>query len=619
MVQPPGGLPGVLLNRNAMLTVFLILGLTIVLFSSEKLPLDLTGLLALLALYLTGSVTVDEALAGFSNPVVVTLAALFVVGGALFRTGVAARFGGWLARHGGSGEGRLLLLVMASSALLSAFMSSTGTVAILIPAVVGVARKARMSPTRLLMPLSYGCLIGGMLTLVGTAPNLVVQEALQDAGLQPFSFFSFTPIGVSVLLTGILYMKFIGLRILPAPQSEATEGEALTSRALATDYHWKGRSRRIVLRPNCSLVGQTVRELGLRSRLGINLLGFQINRDEAAPIEDVTPDTRLHEDCIIHLHGEPEDLEKLLRIDGIEKLPELDTYTPNVVGDHGLAEVLLTPRSRLIGKKLAESRFQERYDVTVISLKRVGKLLKNKEIHRLRFGDTLLVYGRLKSLVGFKTERDSFVVSGMPQESQEVGFRYEKAWVAVLLALLMLVLMTFGILPSAMAVLLVAAAAVLTGCLSSEDAYRSISWQSLILIACMLPMAQALEKSGGVQFVAGLMNDYLGPLGPRFVMAGLFLLCSLFSQFISNTATTVIVAPIALEAAAQAQLAPHAFLMAVSVAASCAFATPVASPVNLLVMEPGRYKFMDFVKVGLPLQLLVLVVSMLLLPLFFPL
>lgn len=601
-----------------MLTVFLILGLTIVLFTSEKLPLDLTGMLALLALFLTGSVTAEEALAGFSNPVVVTLAALFVVGGALFHTGVAARFGGWLARHGGSGEGRLLLLVMASSAFLSAFMSSTGTVAILIPAVVGVAKKAGMSPTRLLMPLSYGCLIGGMLTLVGTAPNLVVQEALQESGLQTFGFFSFTPMGVSVLLIGILYMKVVGLRLLPAPHTETPEGEALTSRALAIDYQWKGRILRVALRRDCSLIGQTVRELALRSRLGINILGFQPNSKESAPMEDVTPETRLEADCILHLHGEPEELENLLNSEGIERLPEFDAYTPDVVGDRGLAEVLLTPRSRLIGKTLAESRFQERYDVTVISLKRVGKLLKNKEVHRLRFGDTMLVYGRLKSLVGLKTERDSFVVSGMPEESQEVGFRYEKAWIAALLAVLMLVLLTFGFLPSEMAVLLVAAAAILSGCLSSEDAYRSMSWQSLILIACMLPMAQALENSGGIQFVAELINDHLGPLGPRFMMGGLFLLCSLFSQFISNTATTVIVAPIALEAAAQAQLAPHAFLMAVSVAASCAFATPVASPVNLLVMEPGRYKFVDFVKVGLPLQLLVLVASVVLLPLFFP-
>ena len=203
-----------------MVTVFLILGITVVLFTSEKLPLDLTGLLALLALYLSGSVTAEEALSGFSNPVVVTLAALFVVGGALFRTGVAARFGGWLATHGGSGEGRLLVMVMASAALLSAFMSSTGTVAILIPAVVGVARKAGMAPTRLLMPLAYGCLIGGMLTLVGTAPNLVVQEALTDAGLEPFGFFSFTPIGLSVLVLGIAYMKFLGLKILPKPGAE---------------------------------------------------------------------------------------------------------------------------------------------------------------------------------------------------------------------------------------------------------------------------------------------------------------------------------------------------------------------------------------------------------------
>jgi di/tricarboxylate transporter len=600
-----------------MLTVFIILAITIVLFISEKLPLDLTGLLALLALYLTGSVTAEEALAGFSNSVVVTLAALFVVGGALFRTGVAARFGAWLAEHGGSGESRILMLVMVSSAILSAFMSSTGTVAILIPAVIGVAKKADISPSRMLMPLAYGCLIGGMLTLVGTPPNLVVQEALIDGGYREFNFFSFAPMGLVILVMATLYMNFIGVNFLSTATDKDSEVDQVTTKDLARDYQLKGRLIRArVVGPAFS--NKTVKMLDLRSRYQVNILGFQED-DENSPLQEVQSDTKIEAGDILHLHGEPEDVQRIRDVEGLEELPTLDEYSPDIVGEHGLAEVLLTPRSRLIGKTLPESRFQARYDVNVVSLKRQGKLLRHKLSRRLRFGDTLLVSGRLEAIAGLNTERDSFVVIGMPEESQQVGFRYEKAWVAVLLALLMLVLMTFGILPSAMAVLLVAAAAVLTGCLSSEDAYRNINWQSLILIAAMLPMARALEKTGGVQFVATTMNEHLGPMGPSFVMAGLFLLTAVFSQFISNTATTVIVAPIAIEAATQASMAPHAFLMAVSVAASAAFLTPVASPVNLLVMAPGKYRFLDFVKVGLPLQLLVMVASLLILPLLFPL
>jgi di/tricarboxylate transporter len=601
-----------------MLTVFIILGLTVILFTTEKLPLDLTGLLALLALYLTGSVTTEEALAGFSNPVVVTLAALFVVGGALFRTGVAARFGTWLAEHGGSGESRILVLVMVSSAVLSAFMSSTGTVAILIPAVMGVAKKAGISPSRLLLPLAYGCLIGGMLTLVGTAPNLVVQEALIDGGYEKFNFFSFTPMGIVVLALGAYYMNSIGTKFLSKETDPESESESMTTKDLARDYALKGRVMRARITHRSSFAGLEVKQLALRTRYGINILGIQVG-DDHSPLQEVHPDTVLGIHEILHLHGEPEDYRRMLAEEKLAELPPLQDYSPEIVGEHGLAEVLLTPRSRLVGKTLVESRFQARYDVTVISLKRMGKLLKNTEIERLRFGDTLLVSGRLERLVALRSERDNFVVTGMPEESEQIGFRHDKAWIAVLLALLMLGLMTFGILPSAIAVLLVASAAVLTGCLSSEDAYRSISWQSLILIAAMLPMAQALETSGGVQFVATIMNDNLGPLGPRFVMAGLFLLTSVFSQFISNTATTVIVAPIAIVAATQAGMAPHAFLMAVSVAASSAFVTPVASPVNLLVMAPGKYRFLDFVKIGLPLQLLVMGASLLILPLLFPL
>lgn len=599
-----------------MLEVFLILAVTIALFVSEKLPLDLVGLLALLTLYLTGNVTADEALAGFSNPVVVTLAALFVVGGALFRTGVAARFGSWLADRGGSSEGRLLGLVMVSSAVLSAFMSSTGTVAILIPAVIGVAKKAKLSPSRLLLPLAYGCLIGGMLTLVGTAPNLVVQEALIDGGMDPFHFFSFTPMGLIVLGIAVLYMRTLGGRLLPDSKEQEREDIPLTSLDLARDYEWKGRLLRALVSDESPLTGKTLREAELRKKYGVNILGVQ--SEETSSIEDVSGESTLGSGMILHLHGEPDDLERFQTEEALKPLPPLEEYGPELVGEHALAEVLLTPRSRLMGKTLPESRFQERYRVNVVSLKRMGQLLKNREIHRLRFGDTLLVSGLREDLLGLKAERDNFVVTGMPQEAESVGFREHKAWIAVLLALMMLILLTLDLLPSAIAVLLVAAVAITTGCLSSEDAYRSISWQSLILIASMLPMANALEKTGGVDFVAGFMNEHLGPLGPRFVMAGLFLLTSVFSQVISNTATTVIVAPIAIEAAIQGQMDPHSFLMAITVAASSAFVTPVASPVNLLVMSPGKYRFMDFVKIGIPLHLLVLIASVAILPLLFP-
>ena len=256
--------------------------------------------------------------------------------------------------------------------------------------------------------------------------------------------------------------------------------------------------------------------------------------------------------------------------------------------------------------------------MNVIAGKRRGTLLEDLPHQRFKFGDTLLVAGSFRALANLRSERFNFVVTGMPSENPVEDFRHNRAWVAVLLTPVMLGLMTFSSVPSVMVVLMVAVAALLTGCLSTEDAYRSVSWQSLILIATMLPMASALEKTGGVTLVAEFLSNNLGTYGPQFTMIGLFLLTSVFSQFISNTATTVIVTPIAMVAAEQAQVAPHSFLMTVAVAASAAFATPVASPVNMLVMSPGRYKFTDFVKVGVPLQLTVLVLSVLLLPRLFP-
>lgn len=598
--------------------VFAILAATIVLFLSEKVALDLVGIMALLALYFTGILTPEEALAGFSNPVVVTLAALFIIGGALFRTGVAASIGEWLAKRGSGSQSSLMATIMGLAAVLSAFMSSTGTAAILIPAVSGVAKRSGKSPSKLLMPLAYGCLIGGMLTLVGTPPNLVVQEALIEGGHRPFNFFSFAPMGLLVLALGVAYMLVLGSRLLPESQEPAeSEPSELSAQELASDYDLPDHLFRLQVVEGSQLESQTLPQLDLRDNYDLNLFAVQ-HEGVSSPLSGVTAELDLEPGLILHICGSDEAMSRFSQDYGGLRLAGVADYS-TIPNAGGVAELLLTPRSRLLGKTLESSHFQQRYGVNVLRLRRRGKLLKTRGGVSLKFGDALLVAGSLEALNALWNERDSFVVTGMPEENQTASFRREKAWLAVALAITMLVLMTLKLLPSVMAVFLVATAAVLLGCLSSEEAYHSISWQSLILIAAMLPMAAALQKTGGVELLANGLSSYLGSFGPHYTMAGLFLLTSLFSQFISNTATTVILTPIAIEAAAQSGLAPHAFLMAVAVAASSAFVTPVASPVNMLVLSPGRYRFVDFVKVGLPLQLLVLLVAILVLPLLFPL
>lgn len=596
--------------------VFLILGVTTVLFLWDVVALELVALLSLLALYFCGVLTPQEALSGFSNSVVVTLAALFVISGALFRTGVAAALGDWMAEKGGQGQSRLVALVMGISALLSAFMSSTGTAAVLIPAVMGVARRNQLPPSRLLLPLAYGCLIGGMLTLVGTAPNLVVQEALKANHLPPFGFFSFLPMGAIILAAAIVYMGGWGVRWLGQHPSSQGQEAALSTHQLASEYRLSDYLVPCRLDPGSPLLGQTLAQSQMRSRHGVNLLGIQAA--PLAPLQEPSLDHRFEPAQILHLFGSPERLQSLSHH---LKLTPLDppSLAPELLDHGGIAEILLTPRSRLLGQTLQNSRFQERYRVNVLALRRMGRLLQEPSRTPLKFGDTLLVAGAFKNLEGLYSERGSFVVTGMPEDNRATGFRREKAPLAIGLTLLMLVLMSFELVPSVIAVLLVAALALLTGCLTSEEAYRSISWSSLLTLCFILPSALALEKTGGVQLVAQGLLHTLGSLGPVAILAGLFLLTTTFSQFISNTATTIVITPIALQAAAQAQVAPHAYLMAVAVAASAAFLTPVASPVNTLVLAPGAYRFSDFVKVGLPLQLLVMLLSLLCLPLLFPL
>lgn len=597
--------------------VFLILVVTILLFLSDRLALDLVGLLALLALYFTGVVTLEEALSGFSNSVVVTLAALFVVGGALFRTGVAASIGDLLTHHGGDSPGRLTAIIMILSALLSAFMSSTGTVAILIPAILGVATRTGVSARRLLMPLSAGCLIGGMLTLVGTAPNLVVQEALLDRGLEPFNFFSFTPMGLIILAIAVLYMNIFAQRAFAASTEESEGDGAMTTSELADEYDLLSHLWAMKVSESSPLAGQSLEGSRLRIDFQLNVLGYQ-RLDQTEQIQEAPAELIIQPGYILHLHGVEKNLERAGRSLSLERI-SLTGEMKDLTSQGGIAEVLLTPRSNLLGKTLRTARFQKLFKVNVVAAKRQGQLLKDVQSERLKFGDTLLVAGTYGALANLRAERFNFVVTGMPTENPDQDFRRNKAATAILLTAFMLGLMTFSDIPSVMIVLAVSAALLLTRCLSAEDAYRSISWQSLILIATMLPMAQALEKTGGVTMVAEWLDTNLGVYGPQFTLAGLFILTSVFSQFISNTATTVIVTPIALASAGQAQVAPHAYLMTVAVAASAAFATPVASPVNMLVMSPGRYRFGDFVKVGVPLQLLVLVLSIILLPMLFPL
>lgn len=608
-----------------MILVFLILAGTIVLFVTDRFRLDLVAMLSLLALMLTGILTVPEALSGFSDPLVLIIAGLFVVGAGLFNTGVANRLGEWLGATAGSNPTRIVVMLMLVVALLSAVMSSTGAVAVLLPVTISLARDAKTPPSKLMMPLAFGSLIGGMLTLIGTPPNLVVSEQLRAAGYEPFRFFAFTPIGLAVLLVGIAYMVWIGRRLLPTGGLRLLRSgdvDNVTIAQLAGHYELDDDFYRLRVRRLSPLVDMQLEDSQIGAAYSVTVLDVQPWPDgqpEPLPPRRVSPETRLRAHDIVTVRGTAEDVMRLCRDMDLGVRPRDSGRERISVGELGMAEVLIRGRSSLIGKTLQEARLRNAYDINVIGLKRRNAVLHdNLATTPLRFGDTLLVQGTWTAIQRLTEERNDFVVVGLPRELVERDHSLRKSSMAVLIVTAMLVVMTLQLLPTVTAVLSAAVAMVLTGCVRAETVYGRINWESVILIAAMLPMATALEKTGGVLFVADGLTGTLGAYGPMVVMVGLFMITLFFSQFISNTATTVLIAPIALQAAMTLGLTPYAFLMTVAIAASAAFATPIASPVNTLILGPAEYRFMDFVRTGVPLQLLVLLITLLLVPRLFP-
>lgn len=616
------------------LLVFGILAATIVLFVSDRLRLDLVAMLALLALLLTGILTPAEALAGFSDPIVLIIAGLFVVGSGLFQTGVADLLGHGLARIAGDNETRLIVVIMVAVALLSAFISSTGTVAVLLPAVVSLALSARINPAKLLIPLAYGALLGGMLTLIGTPPNIVVNNQLRSAGLEPFSFFAFTPVGMVMLVLSIGFMLAVGRRWLPdrARQIGATDSAAPapTKRDLLTTYQLADNLFRVRVRRGSPFVGQTLAQTQLRTHYRVNVLevhpstaGTRRAHKRRATVNGaprpVAADTQLNLDDVLYVNGRADDVTRLAQEQVLGIVPNTANGDDLLSGELGVVEALLTPRSRLIGRTLSDTYFRSTYGVTVLAILRGGQPVEGLTAQtELRFGDTLLAQGTWEQIARLREERDQFVVIGQQRALTASHYDARRGPLAVAIMLGMLVLITLSIVPTVTAVLVAAVAMVLSRCITIEDVYRTMNWESVVLIAGMLPMATALEKTGGIQLIAAALTSSLGGIGPLAMMAGLFLLTSVFSQFISNTATTVLMAPIAIQAAAALDLSPYSLLMAVAVAASTAFATPIASPVNTLVLGPGGYRFSDFARVGVPLQVLLLIASLVVIPLLFP-
>lgn len=602
------------------LFMFALLLTVVIVFVIDKVPMDLVALIVVAVLAVSGIITPKEAVSGFGNSLVIMIAGLFIVGEALLSTGVASATGNWLLKVGGNGETRLLLFLLPLVAFLSAFMSSTGAVALLIPVVLSLARKSTMQRGLIFMPLSFAAMIGGMLTLIGTPPNIVVSAQMTEAGLKGFGFFDFTPIGLTILLVGIAYLVLIGRFLLPKTQNN--NNEALQHKTLhnfAEHYQLGKQLYKLKILPHSPLIGHTVLDLKLRREYEVTPFALRHKQQtSAATMVPVMLNTQMKQGDVLWVYGTSEHIERFHEALKLVK----QTTNPNEIQQlhrqFGFAEVLIPPDSKYAGRHLSKLRFRENYGLNAIGL------LRNHEAKpviftetRLQAGDSLLLTGGWGHIRRLSNDRN-IIVLDTPAELEDVPLHDRKASIALSIITAMLVVMTAGWLPNLSAIILAALAMILTGCLSLKEAYHSINTTSLVLIAGLLPMAMAMDKSGAAAYLVEHLISLFSGASPIVICAVFFMLTSALSQFISNTATTVLLAPIALETAQLLNLSPEPFMMTVAIAASTAFATPIASPINTLVLSPGGYTFTDFVKVGVPLQIMAMVVTLTLTPMLFP-
>ncbi|MGB3716502.1 MAG: SLC13 family permease [Candidatus Promineifilaceae bacterium] len=772
-------------------TVLAIIVVAVILFVSDKLRVDLVALLVLGSLVITQLVTPSEALSGFSNPAVITVWAMFILSGGLTQTGVANSIGKQVLRLAGSGEVRLMLLIMLTAAVLSAFMNNVGVAALLLPVVVIIARRTKTPPSRLLLPLAIGALLGGLTTLIGTPPNILVSDALSDANLEPFGLFDFAPVGVVILLAGLAFMVFIGRRLLPRrdPTRDITSTEEdsleemydlrerLLSLRIPPDSILAGMSleesqvgltlglnviavihngqivlspgptsilngndqllaigaadqladlrrhrvetvervpltveriqeigievTKMILQSDSGMIGKKIKESGLRENFGLHVLAIRrgelfVRSDlpsmvltqgdcllvqgtqehvsiisseagievETADDADISP---LHETLLLvevpeHsalagrtllesrlgealgltvlrivrddqtlLLPEPEEritpgdrmlvqgtAENIQAIRGLEEL-EMDRTQPAIddleTTSIGLTEAVLSPHAALAGKTLNQLHFREKYGLNVLAIWRGGQAFtEGLRDMALRFGDALLLYGPRAKLQMLGSEDDFLVLS----EEAQAPLRTKKAPLAIGIMAAVLLSVLLGWLPIAIAAVIGGALMVLSGALTMDEAHRYIQWPAVFLIAGMLPLGIAMQNSGAAQYLADGMMGIVGDLGPLAVLAGLFILSVLASQVMPNAAVVVLMAPIAFAAAAESNASPYAFLMGVAIAASASFMSPVSHPANILVMGPGGYRFSDYIRVGLPLTIVVFVVVLFVLPIVWP-
>ena len=605
-----------------------ILAITIALFVWGKFSPDVVALLSMISLFAFGILDSKETLSGFSNPTVIMIAALFIIGEGLSQTGWTAQAGKKFVQWAGNSFPKLLVILTLGSGFLSGFVSNTGTVATLLPVTISSAWKMGTLPSKVLMPVAFGSNTGGLLTLTGTPPNIIVSNALEESGAQGFSFFEFSLIGLPLLIIAILYFRYFGHKLLPKNQTnnkpvdiDSTLHDWIESYKIDDDYY------RLRIRSLSPLIGTTFSKWDFERKFNVQVIRLKRRHPNRLKgtrpfVEFPTPkdDIRFHD--IITVKGETEAINRLMitfRLGLLPLEPIRDELKHNLINQEvGMTEVLVTPKSFLVGRKIKLGNYFKRFGVQLLAASRNNKPYLEKEIV-VKAGDGFIIRGIWADIDNLKSQHENLVIVGSPEGmAKNVENLTRKSYIAMGALVLMILLLVLKIVPGSIAALISAGIVVLTGCIPISKAYKSISWTSVIMIGAMIPMGIALQKTGTAQLIANNLVTYLGHINPIILLGGVFLLTTAFSQVINNSATAVLMAPIALIAAQALNLSPLPFMIVVAISASTAFLTPVGTTTNAMVMQAGGYKFVDYFKVGAPLLVLFLIVTLLLVPIIWP-
>ncbi|MFN2507185.1 MAG: SLC13 family permease [Chthoniobacterales bacterium] len=585
--------------------MFALLGLAIILFATEWVETDVTALGLLIALVLTGLLPANRAFAGFGSDTVIMILGLLILTAALMRTGVMDVVGRGIVRHTGDDPKRLQIVVMIASAGLGAFMSNTASTAFFVPIVFGIAKRARISPSKLLLPLAFSSILSSCVTMISTSTNLVVSGMLTQYQLRPMGMFELAPIGVPITIVGLIYMMTIGRRIIPDRFSADELG--------ASGHSVRAYLSEVVVLPKSSLIGKTLAESGFGRDLDLTVL--RVLRDKTLSLP-ARAETEIREGDVLLVQGGTEEILKIKDTAGVDIKADVKLADPELEGkDIGMVEIIILPQSPLIGRTLKGQRFREHYGLQVLGINRHGETLSRKiSMLRLELGDVLLVQGPHAKIQEAANDSTFRVLGDLSNARPNTS----RAPLAVGIFVLVLVLATFEILTLPVAMMLGALLVFVTRCTTPEEAYCDVEWKAIILVGCMLGVGTAIEQTGTARYLSGLIIEGIGLSSPILLLSGFFFLTVLLTQPMSHQAAVIVVLPIAVQTAYQLAINPRAFAMIVAVAASCSYLSPL-EPSCVMVYGAGRYRFGDFLKVGSLLTLLIYVITIILIPVLFPL